>query len=67
MVSRSYHNLTSRYNVLFNGSESMKKGEFQISKAYKDNYRDILPVFYHGNKAVNDGSASDMDRSIKKG
>lgn len=65
-MSRSYHNLTARYNILFNGSESIKKGQLQIAKSYKDDYLEVLPVFYYEDKSVNDGATSDMDRSIKK-
>jgi len=51
-LSRAYHNLTAKYNVLFNGSESFKDGLEKIEKEYKDDYAAILPVFKYSGKDV---------------
>ncbi len=65
-ISRAYHNLTAKYNVLFNGNESFKKGLEKIDSEHKDDYTEILPIFnYAGKDAVTLASA-DMDRTIKK-
>jgi tetratricopeptide (TPR) repeat protein len=65
-LSRAYHNLTAKYNVLFNGNESFKKGLEKIDAEFKDDYSEILPIFnYAGKDAVTLASA-DMDRTIKK-
>jgi tetratricopeptide (TPR) repeat protein len=65
-LSRAYHNLTSKYNVLFNGSESYKDGLYKIEKEYSDDYSQILPIFNYGGDEIVDLTSSDMDRTIKK-
>ncbi len=65
-TTRAYHNLTAHYNVLFNGSESFKKGLKKVDETFKDDYSRILPVFKYGNKDVASAVSSDMDVTIKK-
>ena len=65
-VTRTYHNITSRYNIFFNGSESFKKGEARAEKDFADNYSQILPVFFYSDKSTPGIVASDMNRTIQK-
>ncbi|HJZ39010.1 MAG TPA: tetratricopeptide repeat protein [Bacteroidales bacterium] len=65
-LSRTFHNLTARYNVLFNGRESFKKGLVNIEKGYRDDYSEILPVFIFLEKDAITLAGPDMDRTIKK-
>ena len=65
-TTRAYHNLTARYNVYFNGNESLKAGVRKIRKTYQEDYTKILPVFRYEDKAVSTLVASEMDRTIKK-
>lgn len=65
-TTRAYHNLTARYNVYFNGKESMKAGIRQVKRAYKEDYTKILPVFRYEDKAVSTMIGSEMDLTIKK-
>lgn len=65
-LSRAYHNLTARYNVLFNGTESYNDGIEKIDKEFRDDYSEILPVFNYGSKDAVSIASSDMDRAIKK-
>jgi tetratricopeptide (TPR) repeat protein len=65
-LSRGYHNLTSRYNILFNGWESYKKGMLNLEGAIIDDYTELLPVFIYYNKDQNSAISSEMDRAIKK-
>ncbi|MGB0880280.1 MAG: tetratricopeptide repeat protein [Polaribacter sp.] len=44
VISRNYHTLTTKYNVLFNGKELFNKGVEEIAKSYKDNYWKQLPI-----------------------
>jgi len=44
LVSRNFHTLTTKYNVLFNGQESFKQGLAGINSSYNDNYWEILPI-----------------------
>jgi tetratricopeptide (TPR) repeat protein len=66
IISRSYHSLTAKYNVLFNGNESFKKGIARYNAAYKDDYSRILPVFNYGDKEIAPTISSEMDVAIKK-
>ena len=64
-ISRAYHNLTSKYNIYFNGYESYKKGIKKINDALEDDFTHILPIFPYENKSAAESAKSDMDRSIK--
>lgn len=65
-LSRAYHNVTAKYNVLFNGNESFNKGLEKIESDFKDDYSEILPIFKYGAKDAVSLAGADMDRTIKK-
>lgn len=65
-ISRTYHNVTARYNVYFNAKESYKKGVSKANKSASFNYSDYLPVYEFENPEVASLVSSDMDRAIKK-
>ena len=65
-VSRGYHNLTSHYNVFFNGNEAFKQGVLQLENGYEDNYNIILPIFKWGDEAKAKMLYPSMDKAIKK-
>jgi tetratricopeptide (TPR) repeat protein len=65
-MSRTYHNITSQYNIYFNGNESYKKGIKRLNTSYKDDYTSLLPVFPFPNTETTNGSNAEMDRAIKK-
>ncbi|HBX49937.1 MAG: hypothetical protein A2275_10835 [Bacteroidetes bacterium RIFOXYA12_FULL_35_11] len=66
LVTRTYHNLTAKYNVFFNGNESLKKGNLKLLDSYKDNYSRILPIFASSDEAAAKAVTPEMDKSIKK-
>ncbi|KUO66421.1 MAG: hypothetical protein APF83_05910 [Lutibacter sp. BRH_c52] len=43
-LNRSYHSVTTKYNVLYNGEESLRLGLEQLNANYEDNYWERLPV-----------------------
>jgi tetratricopeptide (TPR) repeat protein len=63
---RLYHNITSRYNVYFNGKESLNEGAIELVKGVKDNYSKVLPVFNFGTKQEAQQLNPKMDRAIQK-
>lgn len=63
---RAYHNLTSHYNVYWNGNESIKNALRYIEKNSADNYNDILPVFQYGTSQQIASINADLDRSQEK-
>ncbi|MDD7915457.1 tetratricopeptide repeat protein [Polaribacter ponticola] len=44
VISRNFHAITTKYNVLFNGKEAFKKGVEEINSNYKDDWFKRLPI-----------------------
>lgn len=65
-VGRAYHNLTSKYNVYFNGNESFRQGVKKVDKSFQDDYSKVLPVFKYGDKKIAKTVLPEMDMAIKK-
>ena len=63
---RAYHNLTSHYNVFWNGEYSLMEGDRQLKKNAKDDYSKVLPVFNYGTKTEAMSLNSQMDRALQK-
>lgn len=64
--NRAYHNVTCRYNVLWNGRQSMKQAEEELSKLSKDNYTATLPVYNYPAKSDLAPALTHLDRTIEK-
>jgi len=65
-LTRNYHNLTSHYNVYFNGNESYKRGIEKAQTSVRNDYNHILDLFLYENEEVNSAVAVDMKRAIDK-
>lgn len=65
-LTRNYHNLTSHYNIYFNGNESYKRGLVKARDAAQMDYNRMLPVFLYEDEAVNSAVSGDMKRAIDK-
>lgn len=65
-TSRTYHNLTTHYNIYWNGNESFKSGKNDLADNVADNYNLILPVYNFGTPAEARKINSSMDRAIDK-
>ena len=63
---RTYHNLTTHYNIYWNGNESFKSGKSDLAESVADNFNLILPVYNFGTPAEARKIASNMDRAIDK-
>ena len=63
---RMWHNMTSHYNVFWNGNQSMKEGEKTLRETAKDDYTKTLPVFNYGTKQDALSLNATMDRTIEK-
>lgn len=66
LVSRTYHNVTARYNYLFNAKESYNESISKYSKEYPFAYTSLLPVFLFPDKQAPSKTAEGMDRAILK-
>jgi TolA-binding protein len=65
-TTRAYHNLTARFNVFFNGNESLKAGLRKTNKTLKDDYSTILPIFKYNSTEAASMLTPEMDRAIQK-
>ena len=61
-----YHNLTSHYNVYWNGEKALKDGDKQLRTSVKDDYSQVLRVYNYGNKQDGMSLNSTMDRALEK-
>lgn len=66
LFSRQYHQLTTRYNVYFNGNEALKSGTKKMEQNHKEDYTKLLPVFVSNNPQTRMLCSSDMDYAIEK-
>ncbi len=67
VTRRWYHNLTSHYNVYWNGKEAMIQAEKDLEASIQDNYHMILPMFNYGTEQESKSVTPLLDRSIEKG
>ncbi len=65
-ASRTFHNITSHYNVYFNANESIKKGVKRIDENIENDYTRLLPVFKSSTPSSASMVRSDMDYAIAK-
>ena len=65
-ITRTYHNTTTRYNILFNARESYKSGVRKAVQSKQDDYTQILPLFLYGDDAIAQSVAGDMEAAAKK-
>jgi tetratricopeptide (TPR) repeat protein len=66
-ITRTYHNITAKYNILFNGDVSFAKGLKKIEDSFKDDYSEVLPIFTYSDEGLVNTISPEMDRTIKKG
>jgi len=65
-ASRAYNNLTSRYNIYFNGKESLKAGIIKIDKNVEDDFTSLLPVYKESYTSAGSAARADMNNAILK-
>lgn len=65
-TTRAYHNLTARFNVFFNGNESLKAGLRKLDKTLKDDYSSLLPIYKYNSAEAASMLTPEMDRAIQK-
>ncbi|MCI5055834.1 MAG: hypothetical protein MRY83_06975 [Flavobacteriales bacterium] len=64
--NRAYHNVTTRYNIYFNGLESYKEGRTKIKESHQEDYTQILPIFIYGDEQASKSVFTEMNRTIEK-
>jgi len=63
---RAYHNLTSHYNVYWNGMDQLRQGVKDYQHTITDNYLLILPVYNYGDKSNTTAIVQYADIGITK-
>ena len=66
ITRRAYHNLTSHYNVFWNGQHCLEEGDRQLKQSVKDDYTKILRVYNYGSKTEAMALNTQMDRALQK-
>lgn len=66
-ASRAFHNVTSKYNIYFNGNESVKKGIENIEQNIEDDFTRILPIYKSSDPSAAKMVKSDMENAVIKG
>ena len=66
LTRRMFHNLTSHYNIYFNGEASLKDGEKQLRNQVQDDYSKVLRVYNYGTQQNGMAMNSTMDRALEK-
>ena len=66
VATRSYHNLTSRFNGYFYAKESLKEGVDKLYKTHVDRFDRILPVFNYADLKESQTLTAEMDKAYKK-
>ncbi len=65
-IARGYQAMTTRYNVYYNGKESLDKGKKSIEDAYKPDYSQILKMYPVGDKSTQHVAFSSCNRTLDK-
>lgn len=65
-ASRTYHKVTSQYNIYFNANESFEAGKDRIETSIEDDFTRLLPVYKESSPSAASLVKSDMDNAILK-
>ena len=65
-ASRTFHNVTSHYNVYFNANESVKEGLLTIDERIEDDFTRLLPIYKESDPSAAKMVKSDMDYAVIK-
>ncbi|HZH73100.1 MAG TPA: tetratricopeptide repeat protein, partial [Mariniphaga sp.] len=65
-VTRTYHKVTSKYNILFNATESFNAGVKKVNQNIEDDFTRLIPVYKESDPSVGNMVKSDMENAIIK-
>jgi tetratricopeptide (TPR) repeat protein len=66
VVTRTYHNLTARYNGYYYSNENIDEGVYKIERGNKDNFERIIPVYVYPSPERVKSTFPEFDKAIKK-
>jgi tetratricopeptide (TPR) repeat protein len=64
--TRAFQDISTRYNVYFNGTLSYNEGLKNILKANKEDYSNIIPMYPISHHSNASSATTNMDRTIEK-
>ena len=64
--SRWWHAFHARYNTYYNGTQAYIEGSLEKENGHQDNYTELLPLYYIGNKKSITIGKGNFDRAIEK-
>ena len=67
LVSRSYHRMVSKYNVLFNGEQALLKAEASMKTQNKDDFDALLKIYPGRDEKGASAVKPDLEKAIEKG
>lgn len=65
-ASRQYHMATTRWNVYFNGKESLRKGQELIAANHREDFDKLLPIYFENDIAARESASAEMERAVSK-
>lgn len=66
ITARTYHNMVSQYNTLFNGQQALLRAQESIRTGYEEDYDELLPVFIVGDEQAASAVKPDLEKAIEK-
>ncbi len=64
--SRFWQSFTAKYNTYYNGTLAYVDGSLEKEQGNKDNFTEIIPLYYVGNKASTELGSANFDIAIEK-
>lgn len=66
-TSRTYHRMVTKFNPLFNGEQAFLAGQESVARSHKDNFDEILDVYFVPTEKEASSIKPDMEKAIEKG
>ncbi len=64
--NRFWQSFTAKYNTYYNGTLAYIDGSLEKEAGNKDNFTELIPLYYVGNKSSVDLGGANFDRAIEK-
>jgi tetratricopeptide (TPR) repeat protein len=66
LVTRTFHNITARYNGYYYSNENIDEGVYKIERSHRDNFERTLPVYIYPSPEKAKSTFPEFDKAIKK-
>ena len=65
-INRTYHQMTARFNPLFNGQDAYQEALKQLQSEHVDVYDRVLDIYPYGQAKEGSAPAASLKRAIEK-